>query len=48
MNRAGADVYLTEFRAEKSDDAEKIAELKQLGINVETGGHSDEFIKMLI
>lgn len=45
LNSVGADVYLTEYRAEKPDDAEKIAELKQLGINVEMGGHSEEFIK---
>ena len=45
LNKAGADVYLTESREERPEDAEKIQELKNLGINVETGGHSDEFIK---
>ena len=45
LNSAGADVYLTESRAERPEDKDKIEELKQLGINVETGGHSDEFIK---
>ena len=45
LNKAGADVYLTESREQKPEDAEKIQELKNLGINVETGGHSDEFIK---
>ena len=44
LNSAGADVYLTESRAERPEDKDKIEELKQLGINVETGGHSDEFI----
>ena len=45
LNKAGADVYLTESREQKPEDVEKIQELKNLGINVETGGHSDEFIK---
>lgn len=45
LNSAGADVYLSESREAKEQDSEKIKELKSLGINVETGGHSDEFIK---
>lgn len=45
LNKIGAEVYITEFRAEKAADAQKIAELKELGIQVEMGGHSDEFIK---
>ena len=45
LNSAGADVYLSESREAKEQDFEKIKELKSLGINVETGGHSDEFIK---
>lgn len=45
LNKIGAEVYITEFRAEKAEDAQKIAELKELGIQVEMGGHSDEFIK---
>lgn len=45
LNKIGAEVYITEFRAEKAEDARKIAELKELGIQVEMGGHSDEFIK---
>ena len=45
LNKAGADVYLTESRNPKSEDVEKLKELLDLGINVETGGHSDEFIK---
>lgn len=45
LNSVGADVYITEFRAQKDSDAEKLQEVKDLGINVEFGGHSDEFIK---
>ena len=45
LNKIGAEVYITEFRAEKAEDAQKIAELKELGIQDEMGGHSDEFIK---
>lgn len=45
LNKIGAEVYITEFIAEKAEDAQKIAELKELGIQVEMGGHSDEFIK---
>ena len=45
LNKIGAEVYITEFRAEKAEDAQKIAEVKELGIQVEMGGHSDEFIK---
>lgn len=45
LNNVGAEVYITEFRAEKAEDAQRIAELKELGIQVEMGGHSDEFIQ---
>ena len=45
LNKAGADVYITEFREEKTDDAEKLNELRNQGIKIEFGGHSDEFIK---
>ena len=41
----GADVYITEYREEKPEDRKNIDEIIQLGINVEFGGHSDEFIK---
>lgn len=44
LNRHGADVYITEYRAKKPEDAEKLNELEQLGIRVEFGGNSDEFI----
>jgi UDP-N-acetylmuramoylalanine--D-glutamate ligase len=45
LANAGADVYITEFRAQKAEDEEKLSELKSLGINIEFGGHSDNFIK---
>ncbi len=45
LNSQGADVYITEYRDEKPEDAEKLKELRALGINIEMGGHSDEFIK---
>ncbi len=45
LNKVGADVYLTESREQRAEDADKVKELKDLGINVETGGHSEEFIK---
>ncbi len=40
----GANVYITEFKDEKAEDREKIDEVTNLGINIEFGGHSDEFI----
>ena len=45
LNKAGAEVYITEYRAEKPEDGEKLAELQKLGVRVEFGGHSEEFIK---
>lgn len=45
LNGQGADVYITEYRDEKPEDAEKLKELRKLGIKIEMGGHSDEFIK---
>ena len=45
LNRHGADVYITEFRAETPADNEKLQELRALDIQIEMGGHSDEFIK---
>lgn len=44
LNRHGADVYITEYREQKPEDLENLKELAQLGIKVEFGGHSDEFI----
>lgn len=40
----GAVVYLTEGKAVTSENLYKVEELKNLGINVEYGAHSDEFI----
>ena len=40
----GADVYITEMREEKKEDKKLIKELKLLGIKVEMGGHSEEFM----
>lgn len=44
LNKNGAVVFLTEYRQEKIEDRVKIEELEALGIRVEMGGHSDEFI----
>lgn len=44
LNKHGADVYITDNKEQKEDDKEKIEELKALGIQVEMGGHSEEFI----
>ena len=40
----GAVVYLTEGKDVTSENLYKVEELKNLGINVEYGAHSDEFI----
>lgn len=45
LNRKGAEVFITELRVKKDEDNEKIAELNSLGIKIEMGGHSQEFIK---
>src|SRR5574344_1238412 len=45
LSNAGADVFITELREKKDSDNEKIKELEDLGIKVEMGGHSEEFIK---
>ena len=44
LNRHGAEVYITEYSAAKPEQETLIKELKLMGINIETGGHSDEFI----
>ena len=44
LKSVNADVYITEYREEKKEDRENIDELLNLGINIEFGGHSDEFI----
>lgn len=40
----GADVYLTEGKTINENQFSQVEELKNLGINVEHGGHSDSFI----
>lgn len=45
LNKHGAEVYITESRGREDKDKPAIEELKALGIKVEMGGHSDEFIK---
>lgn len=45
LNKHGADVFITEVREKKEDDNQTIEELEAIGIKVEMGGHSDEFIK---
>lgn len=44
LNKSGADVFITELREKKEEDISRIEELNSLGIKVEMGGHSDEFI----
>lgn len=44
LNKHGADVFITEIREEKPEDKEIIADLSALGIKIETGKHSQEFI----
>lgn len=45
LNNHGADVFITELREKKDEDSLNIEELNALGIQVEMGGHSQEFIK---
>lgn len=45
LNKHGADVFITELREQKEEDAAKIEELNALGIKVEMNGHSQEFIE---
>ncbi|MDD3436813.1 MAG: UDP-N-acetylmuramoyl-L-alanine--D-glutamate ligase [Candidatus Gastranaerophilales bacterium] len=45
LNKNGADVFITEIREKTPDDEKLINELQSLGIQVETGEHSKEFIK---
>lgn len=44
-NKRGADVYITEGKEPKEENKSKIEELKELGIHIETGGHTDSFIE---
>lgn len=43
--KRGGDVYITEGQEPKEEYIEKIQELKQKGIHIETGGHTDAFIE---
>ena len=45
LNKRGAKVYVTESRKQEDKDNEILSEFKSLGINVEMGGHSEEFVK---
>lgn len=45
LNRHGAEVYITELREQKEEDVSTIKELNDVGINIEMGGHSGEFIQ---
>lgn len=45
VNKRGGDVWITEGKEPKEEYKEKIAELKKLGVHIETGGHTDEFIE---
>lgn len=44
LAQCGANVYITENRQEKPEDKQLIEELKSLGIKIEMGFHSEEFI----
>ncbi len=44
LNKHGADVFITELKKNSNEDNIKIQELNKLGIQVETGGHSKDFI----
>lgn len=44
LKKHGAEVFITELREKNADDTKKIEELNNLGIHVEMGGHSAEFI----
>lgn len=45
LAKRGANCFLTEFKSLKDENKMIVEELKQAGINVETNGHSDEFIE---
>lgn len=44
LARHGADVFITENREQKEEDLKDIQELEDLGIKIEFGGNSDEFL----
>lgn len=43
-NKRGDKVWITESKEPKEEFRSKITELKNLGVQIETGGHSDDFI----
>lgn len=43
-NKRGDKVWITESKEPKEEFMNKIIELKNLGVQIETGGHSDKFI----
>lgn len=45
LNNHGADVFITEIKEKKESDIQTIEELTDLGIQIEMGGHSKEFIE---
>lgn len=45
LNNHGADVFITEIKEKKESDIPTIEELTNLGIQIEMGGHSKEFIE---
>ena len=47
LAKEGANVYITEMREEKPEDKAQIEELNSLGIKIEMGGHSEEFLSNL-
>lgn len=47
LAKEGANVYITEMREEKPEDKAQIEELNALGIKIEMGGHSEEFLSNL-
>lgn len=44
-NKMGYDTYITESKSPKAQYLERIQELRELGIHIETEGHTDSFIE---
>lgn len=44
LNSKGAECYISELNEADEENFETVKELEALGIKIETGGHSDEFI----
>lgn len=44
LNSKGADCFISEFKQAEEKDFALIKELENLGIKIESGGHSDEFV----